>query len=206
MWFGSLYMFYTPMQCALISVVDSTLFCFKWIVKCFAENCAIPIRPQVWLQRTLLSTWKFQMVYKRYYLIIPIQFRCVTASDCGQPKPEIGVNMKLLTWAVFKPNWHSHKMEISRCRNLTAICCLCWMPCADYVHFFEFVRLFGQGHDIAVDYWSLGILIYEMLNGQPPFTSSDPLKTYRMIIRGIDTIQWPVSHSFTFRTVVIFAT
>ncbi|MEL6805985.1 MAG: hypothetical protein AAFO91_19650, partial [Bacteroidota bacterium] len=49
-----------------------------------------------------------------------------------------------------------------------------------------------QGHDFAVDYWAFGILVYEMLTGNPPFTSSDPMKTYRLILRGIDAIDWPV--------------
>lgn len=29
--------------------------------------------------------------------------------------------------------------------------------------------LLGEGHDKAVDFWSLGILIYEMMNGVPPY-------------------------------------
>ena len=53
-----------------------------------------------------------------------------------------------------------------------------------------------QGHDIAVDYWALGILIFEMLTGNPPFNSSDAMKTYRMALRGIDAIDWPVCCSF----------
>ncbi len=29
--------------------------------------------------------------------------------------------------------------------------------------------LFEQGHDLKVDCWSLGILLYEMLHGKTPF-------------------------------------
>ena len=50
-----------------------------------------------------------------------------------------------------------------------------------------------QGHDFAVDYWAFGILMFEMLTGNPPFTSSDPMRTYRLILKGIDAIDFPVN-------------
>lgn len=33
--------------------------------------------------------------------------------------------------------------------------------------------ILGQGHNRPADWWSLGILIYEMLHGIPPFYSSN---------------------------------
>ena len=42
----------------------------------------------------------------------------------------------------------------------------------------------GQGHGKGVDWWTLGILIYEMLASFPPFVADDPIETYRKIIRG----------------------
>jgi len=49
----------------------------------------------------------------------------------------------------------------------------------------------NKGHDFAVDYWAFGILMFEMLTGNPPFTSSDPMRTYRLILKGIDAIDFP---------------
>lgn len=43
--------------------------------------------------------------------------------------------------------------------------------------------ILGTGHNKAVDWWSLGILIYEMLVGYPPFFDDTPLKTYEKILQ-----------------------
>lgn len=46
----------------------------------------------------------------------------------------------------------------------------------------EIIR--GKGHDWGVDYWGLGILVYELTHGYPPFYADDPTKTARNIIKG----------------------
>merc|ERR1711975_12196 len=40
------------------------------------------------------------------------------------------------------------------------------------------------GMNKAVDWWTLGILIHELLSGHAPFDARDPMETYQKIIRG----------------------
>lgn len=51
--------------------------------------------------------------------------------------------------------------------------------------------ILNKGHDLSADCWSLGILIFELLTGSPPFYASDPMKTYNIILRGMDVMEFP---------------
>ena len=44
--------------------------------------------------------------------------------------------------------------------------------------------ILNEGHDWAVDYWGLGVLIYEMTAGVPPFYADDPMNVYEKILSG----------------------
>eukprot|EP00747_Dinoflagellata_sp_TGD_P032244 gnl/TRDRNA2_/TRDRNA2_135853_c1_seq1.p1 gnl/TRDRNA2_/TRDRNA2_135853_c1~~gnl/TRDRNA2_/TRDRNA2_135853_c1_seq1.p1 ORF type:complete len:344 (-),score=93.41 gnl/TRDRNA2_/TRDRNA2_135853_c1_seq1:41-1072(-) len=44
--------------------------------------------------------------------------------------------------------------------------------------------LLNKGHGKAVDWWTLGILSYEMLVGYPPFVDEDPMRIYQKILAG----------------------
>ena len=40
----------------------------------------------------------------------------------------------------------------------------------------------SQGHGFSVDWWTLGILVFEMLAGYPPFFDDNPLSVYAKIL------------------------
>ena len=44
--------------------------------------------------------------------------------------------------------------------------------------------ILNKGHGKPVDWWTMGILLYEMLVGIDPFSDDDPMKTYQKIIKG----------------------
>lgn len=46
----------------------------------------------------------------------------------------------------------------------------------------EIIR--GTGYSMAVDWWALGVLLFEMLAGYSPFYSDSPLEIYKNILRG----------------------
>lgn len=47
------------------------------------------------------------------------------------------------------------------------------------------------GHTIAVDWWTLGILIFELMSGHPPFESGATVNIYRKIVTGIGAVAFP---------------
>ena len=44
--------------------------------------------------------------------------------------------------------------------------------------------IMSVGHNMGVDWWALGILVFEMLAGYPPFYDQNPYEVYRKITIG----------------------
>jgi serine/threonine protein kinase len=51
----------------------------------------------------------------------------------------------------------------------------------------------SKGHNKSVDWWCLGILIYEMLTGGPPFEDENQMELYKKIVKGTFTFPSYVS-------------
>merc|ERR1712039_791749 len=49
----------------------------------------------------------------------------------------------------------------------------------------------GVGHTVAIDWWTLGVLLYELIAGDTPFSSDDTITTFRRVKRGIDYVHFP---------------
>jgi len=49
----------------------------------------------------------------------------------------------------------------------------------------------SKGHTVAVDWWTLGILNFELLGGHPPFESASPMQIYQKVTKGINKVTFP---------------
>ena len=47
------------------------------------------------------------------------------------------------------------------------------------------------GYDKNCDWWSLGVIMFEMLIGYPPFCSETPQETYRKVMNWRQTLEFP---------------
>lgn len=57
-------------------------------------------------------------------------------------------------------------------------------PQKHWLHVMLMFLSFSQGYNKAVDWWALGVLIYEMAAGYPPFFADQPIQIYEKIVSG----------------------
>lgn len=51
----------------------------------------------------------------------------------------------------------------------------------------------ATGHTRALDWWTLGILTFELMAGNPPFESASPMQIYQKVVKGIGKVNFPRS-------------
>jgi len=64
----------------------------------------------------------------------------------------------------------------------------------DYIAPEVFVQ---NGYEKSCDWWSLGVIMFEMLIGYPPFCSETPQETYRKVMNWRETLVFPVEMPIT---------
>ncbi|CAD7927324.1 unnamed protein product [Amoebophrya sp. A25] len=52
-----------------------------------------------------------------------------------------------------------------------------------------------KGHHAGVDWWTLGVLVHELMSGHAPFEASQPAQIYAKVRRGVNQVMFPYKES-----------
>eukprot|EP00927_Polykrikos_kofoidii_P059651 TRINITY_DN54793_c0_g1_i1.p1 TRINITY_DN54793_c0_g1~~TRINITY_DN54793_c0_g1_i1.p1 ORF type:complete len:891 (+),score=174.76 TRINITY_DN54793_c0_g1_i1:362-2674(+) len=55
----------------------------------------------------------------------------------------------------------------------------------------------GSGHTVAVDWWTVGILAYELMTSETPFCANDTMEIFKKILMGPESARFPPSALWT---------
>jgi len=104
-------------------------------------------------------------------------YRGITPASVGDLCNIVGSKQKAMTW---KKN--RRQMAYST------------VGTPDYIAPEVFVQ---NGYEKSCDWWSLGVIMFEMLIGYPPFCSETPQETYRKVMNWRETLVFPVEMPIT---------
>lgn len=51
----------------------------------------------------------------------------------------------------------------------------------------------SQAYSQGVDWWTFGILLYELMSGHPPFEASAPMQIYAKVMQGVKSVVFPAT-------------